>query len=320
MKLSVLEAIEHLKKGRLVAIPTETVYGLAASISDQKALEGIFIQKNRPQDNPLIVHISDLEQLNSLWKNPPNAAVNDLISTFWPGPLTLIAEKHTSVKNIVTAQGATVAVRMPNHDIALEIISKTGPLAAPSANTSTRPSPTQAQHVEDDFGTNFPVVDGGSCDKGLESTVLSVQKNPWIVYRPGNIGFEDIKRIASKHHIDVENYTHADDLVKVESPGLKYPHYSPNARVRWLTEKTTSEIRPKDVVITHHIIELKLPPYCENINFDANYAAFAQQLYHIFLESDKKKVQTIWIEPFPENTSNADVAALKNRISKAVAS
>ena len=225
------KAAEILNSGGVVAIPTETVYGLAASIFNEKAAAKIFKAKGRPADNPLIVHISDLSQLSSVVSEFPGMACK-LAEKFWPGPLTMILPKEKNISDFITAGLDSVAVRFPAHKIALEIISKTGPLAAPSANTSGRPSPTSMTHVLGDLGGKIEaVIDGGECEIGLESTVLSLLGDIPEILRPGAVTAEDLEKILGSVKVNKSIQSQAKTNEKVISPGMKYKHYSPRAKV-----------------------------------------------------------------------------------------
>lgn len=225
-------AAELLKNGELVAVPTETVYGLAANALNGEAVSNIFKAKGRPQDNPLIVHIANIEEIYPLVKNFDTRA-KKLADAFWPGPLTIILPKSERIPKEVSAGLDTVAIRMPSHPIARQIIELCGcPLAAPSANTSGKPSPTTAQHVMDDMnGKIAAVVDGGACSVGVESTVITLASDVPRVLRPGGITPEQLKSVLGEVEIDKAVFKALEEGQKVLSPGMKYKHYSPNARV-----------------------------------------------------------------------------------------
>ncbi|MBR0340999.1 MAG: threonylcarbamoyl-AMP synthase [Oscillospiraceae bacterium] len=227
-----LEAADLLKKGEIVAIPTETVYGLAAQIYSDNAVRNIFKVKGRPQDNPIIVHISSVDMLPDLVMDIPDVA-NELIKHFWPGPLTIIFKKKKSVSDVITCGMDTVAIRFPIHSVAQKIISYTGiPLAAPSANLSGKPSPTTAEHCWNDLNGKIPlIVDGGICDVGVESTVISVVGRIPTILRPGIISLEEIKEIIPEAIVSDKVLQPVGSDEKVESPGMKYKHYSPNCDV-----------------------------------------------------------------------------------------
>lgn len=215
-----------LREGGLVAIPTETVYGLAANARDPKAVDNIFRVKGRPQDNPLIVHVASAEALPELVSELPDEALR-LTGTFWPGPLTLVLPRSGLVPDNVTAGLDTVAVRCPDNEIARRVILEAGtPLAAPSANLSGRPSPTAARHVMDDLGGRIKLIlDGGPCAVGLESTVLDVMNR--CILRPGGVTKEQIEAVIGP--LDGAHKT--DETAVPRSPGMKYRHYAPDAPV-----------------------------------------------------------------------------------------
>ena len=223
------EAIERaasiLKNGGLVAFPTETVYGLGASALNPKAVARVFEVKNRPSFDPFIVHIanpSDLEQLCS----KVGSKANKLIDAFWPGPLTLVLPKSELIPDIVTAGNTSIAVRMPSHPIALELIRQTGlPIAAPSANPFSRLSPTTAAHVESQIGAKIDlIIDGGSCSIGVESTVIELGEEA-VLLRPGGITIEELEAVIGP----VRN---SFSSTKPHSPGQLLHHYSPNTRLK----------------------------------------------------------------------------------------
>ncbi|MBR5495934.1 MAG: threonylcarbamoyl-AMP synthase [Oscillospiraceae bacterium] len=225
-------ACEHLKSGELVAIPTETVYGLAADALNEKAVAKIFVAKGRPQDNPLIVHIAKKEDVAKLAKLvPQNAKL--LMDKFCPGPLTVILPKADNVPDIVTAGLDSVAIRMPSHPVARAIIENSGlMLAAPSANLSGSPSPTTAKHVYNDLSGKIKyVVDGGECSVGLESTVVSVLEGKVHLLRPGAVTVDMLESVVGDITIDDAVLAKLKDTQKAMSPGLKYKHYSPKCKI-----------------------------------------------------------------------------------------
>ncbi len=226
------KAADIIKKGGIVAIPTETVYGLAADAFNEEAIKKIFWAKGRPSDNPLIVHIADLNDIYLVVSKFPDIA-KKLAEKFWPGPLTMILPKKSSVPDSVTAGMESVAVRFPSHPIAREIIKKANcPLVAPSANISGKPSPTSFGHVVNDLsGKIDAIVDGGECSIGVESTVVSLLEAVPKILRPGVITVSDIKEVAGEAEIDQNVYEKLEKNQKALSPGTKYKHYSPSAPV-----------------------------------------------------------------------------------------
>ena len=230
---SIALACDLLRKGEVVAIPTETVYGLAGDCKNSDAIKKIFEAKGRPADNPLIVHIADMEMLNGLVHEIPEDA-KILAENFWPGPLTIIMQKGQNVCNENCAGLDSVGIRMPSNPIAQTIIKKSGiPFSAPSANLSGKPSPTTAQDVLEDMNGRIPlIIDGGECQAGLESTVISVLNNTPIILRPGVITKEMISKVLNKEVSVAKAVTQgvkSDE--QVLSPGMKYKHYAPKAQV-----------------------------------------------------------------------------------------
>lgn len=225
---------EILRRGGLVAIPTETVYGLAANALNGEAVANIFKAKGRPMYNPLIVHITELEQLEDqdLVAYVPSA-VYDLAEAYWPGPLTIIMEKGSAIPDEVSAGLDTVAIRMPSHPVARSIIKAAGvPLAAPSANTSGLPSPTTAAHVAEDMdGKIDAIVDGGPCSVGVESTVVTLCTETPRILRPGGVTPEMLEEVLGDVDIDQAVLGKLKEGERAASPGMKYKHYSPKAEV-----------------------------------------------------------------------------------------
>lgn len=228
----ILKAAELLKKGEVVAIPTETVYGLAANAFDEKAVAKIFEAKGRPSDNPLIVHISELSQWDALVESVPENAMK-LAKAFWPGPLTIILKKSNLIPLRTSGGLDTVGVRMPLHPIARAIISAAGvPLAAPSANISGKPSPTSAKHCEKDLDGRVPlIIDSGDCSVGVESTVITLAGEVPRVLRPGGISVEMLTEVLGEVEVDSAVFEKLADGAVAASPGMKYKHYSPSAKV-----------------------------------------------------------------------------------------
>jgi L-threonylcarbamoyladenylate synthase len=228
---AVARAAAILKGGGIVAFPTETVYGLGADAFNSSAIQRIFEAKGRPSDNPLIVHIAELSFLDSLAGSFPDVG-HVLAKTFWPGPLTLVVQKTSQVPGIVTAGLDTVAVRMPNHQVALSLLRQFGRgIVAPSANVSGRPSPTTAQHVIDDLGGRIDIVlDSGPTLIGVESTVLDITVAPPIILRKGGLSKEAIENVIGTV------LTEPDEHLSARSPGNRYKHYAPRARVVLVAE------------------------------------------------------------------------------------
>ena len=231
-KEALVKASNILKQGGLVAFPTETVYGLGANALDKDAVLEIFKAKNRPADNPLIVHIWSRDQLPSICEIPPGAT--SLMDAFWPGPLTLLFPKKGSIPSVVTAGLDTVAVRMPSHPVAQQLLKECSlPVAAPSANTSGRPSPTEASHVLEDMNGRIPLIlDGGNCDVGVESTVLDICHGLPCILRPGGITREMLESaLNGPVSLAASILRPLQPGEKALSPGMRYRHYAPRGTV-----------------------------------------------------------------------------------------
>lgn len=223
-----------IASGELVAFPTETVYGLGGNAMDDEASSKIYRAKGRPSDNPLIVHIADLSDLDKVACEVPERAIL-LANAFWPGPLTMILNKNADIPMTTTGGMDTVAIRMPNHPVALSLIRESGcVIAAPSANSSGRPSPTCAQHVAEDLNGRIPMIlDGGSVNIGLESTIVDLTEKVPMILRPGYITSEMLSAVLKeKICIDPGLQTGiTDQKVKPKAPGMKYRHYAPKAEM-----------------------------------------------------------------------------------------
>ena len=220
-----------LKDGELVAFPTETVYGLGANAMNADAVRRIFEAKGRPADNPLIVHVYDRAQLDEFCTVPPLA--EKLMSAFWPGPLTVLCPKKPCLPDVVTAGLSTVAVRMPSHPVAAAMLRACAlPIAAPSANRSGRPSPTTAAHVMQDMDGRIPLIlDGGSCDVGLESTVVDVCHGAPTILRPGGITRDMLEQVLGRVELAPSILSPLKEGEKALSPGMRYRHYAPQGSV-----------------------------------------------------------------------------------------
>lgn len=229
------KAKKALKENKLVAIPTETVYGLAGNAYDESALVEIFKLKNRPFYNPLIIHIKSASSITDVAIDIPESAMI-LAEKFWPGPLTLVLKKQPHISDLITAGKDTVAVRVPNHPVALELLDKLDfPLAAPSANPFGSISPTNADHVFNYFGGKLEVIlDGGECEKGLESTIIGFEENQPILYRHGSISSEEIEKVTGK----LSTITNSEKTPN--APGMLSRHYAPNT----------------DTYLTNNVVEL----------------------------------------------------------------
>jgi L-threonylcarbamoyladenylate synthase len=309
--VSAQKAAELIQSGHVVALPTETVYGLAADASNVLAVRKIFELKRRPADNPLIVHVADVAQI-SAFSDVSSDILTRLTERFWPGLLALVLPKKPTAMDVITAGLNTVALRMPNHSTTLSIIMKAGPVAAPSANRSGRPSPTRPEHVSDDFGKNLPVVDGGPCSIGLESTVLDLSGETLTILRPGKITAEEIEDLLGRKVLRESS----DRDQSKRSPGTRYSHYKPHAEVQWLESLPLSFHQTNCLYIYH-----TQNPDSDSDNiicFNGNFEGLARSLYDLYRTADKKKYQKIIIEPLPDTSLSPLIPAIVNRIQRSV--
>lgn len=229
---SIEKCAEILKAGGIVAFPTETVYGLGADALNPEAIKKIFVAKGRPPDNPLIIHISKIEDILPLVMEIPDKAY-DVMKKFWPGPLTIIFRKSNIVPHETSGGLSTIAIRMPNHPIAIRLIEKSGiPIAAPSANISGKPSPTRAEHVmEDLMGRVDAIIVGGDCNIGVESTVLDMTDEMPVILRPGVISREMLGKVLGEVFVNSPEESFNETEEKFSGIDTKYVHYSPDAEM-----------------------------------------------------------------------------------------
>lgn len=297
---SIKLACDILKSGDVVAIPTETVYGLFADATKSEACLNIFKAKDRPQDNPLIVHISDYEMLSEVAAEIPDDAIK-LADAFWPGPLTIILKKSSLIPDSVSAGLDTAGIRMPSNPVVLEIISKTRlPLAGPSANRSGRPSPTDAQTVYNDMNGRIPlIIDGGSCDIGVESTVVSLAGEKPILFRPGFITKEQLEEVLGKEVIlskGISEELKSDD--KVLSPGLKHKHYAPKREVTIVNApfEKYRELCEKDGAVALCFDEYvdRLNVKCVSYGGEKDSASQAVKLFSALRKLDEIKAEKVY--------------------------
>ena len=317
----------YYKDGKLVAIPTETVYGLSANAMDEEAVSKIYEAKGRPSDNPLIVHFYEMNQLDSIVDyNDEN--VKKLINNFWPGPMTLIlnAKDNNGVSKKVTAGLNTLAVRMPSNITAREILKETGVLlAAPSANTSGKPSPTKFEHVYHDLNGKIDVIiEDEQSDIGLESTVIDCTRYPMVIARPGEITKEDIEDILGEGSVKYNEEVLTQNVAPI-SPGMKYRHYSPEAELVLFNgsfENLINILKDRNKR-TGFITYKEMKSKVNNLNVSIKYLADSEKsveqsnknLYNILREFDEEKVEEIFILPIEETKENK---ALLNRLNKAI--
>ena len=324
----IARAGEILKQGGLVAFPTETVYGLGANALDEKAAERTYAAKGRPSDNPLIVHIADADALEAIVKNVPEKAYA-VIEKFWPGPLTLIFEKDDKVPYGTTGGLDTVAVRMPVNEIARQLIRAGGGyVSAPSANTSGRPSPTSAQHVAEDLeGKIEMILDGGSVDIGVESTILDMTVEPPMILRPGAITKEMLEEAIGEITIDCALLDDNGDQAP-KAPGMKYRHYAPKAQlilVEGEPEEAVKAIRQiayeqtrlgyqVGIIATNETMDAYTTGVVKNIGTRNSEKSIAKNLYRILREFDEEEVSYIYSESFGKDGLGD---AIMNRLEKA---
>lgn len=320
------KAAAILRKGGIVGFPTETVYGLGAGIFSSSAIKKLFKAKGRPNDNPLIVHIASKKQLKALVTEVPPVAVK-LMKKFWPGPLTLILYKSDLVPSSITAGLKTVAVRMPAHPVARALIRQANmPVAAPSANRSGKPSPTDAGHVLDDLNHRVDcILDGGASIVGLESTVLDLTSKPYMVLRPGAITVKEIRKIIGTVKVYPSRRGTGRQLDRVKSPGMKYRHYAPKARlflwegrpnrIRTVAQRNAASLLRQKQKVALVTTDLS---YCvsgiQNVLMGSTAAEVGRNLYLVLRMLDREKTDVILAVGFEEKKVGL---AVMNRLRKA---
>ena len=325
------EAGSILKAGGLVAFPTETVYGLGGDGLNKDASAKIYAAKGRPSDNPLIIHIGDLCALDVLVKNRSEEA-DKLIDAFWPGPMTLIFEKADIVPKETTGGLNTVAIRYPSHPLAMELLRDSGVyIAAPSANLSGRPSPTMAQHVIQDLeGRIDMILDGGSVDIGLESTIIDVSVTPPVILRPGYITEEMVEKVLLNITVDPATLKkRVQENFVAKAPGMKYKHYAPKGELTIVEGPTYQEVSEKinelvaadqkrgvktAVIATKETKQLYDAPVVKVIGSREDEASIARGLFAILRQMDDLQVDTIYCESFDTKELGQ---AIMNRLLKA---
>lgn len=322
------EAGKVIRNGGTVAFPTETVYGLGANALDDEAVKKIFIAKGRPQDNPLIIHVSTKE-ISGLVKDVPEVA-QKIIDKFWPGPLTVILEKKDIIPNVTSANLKTIGIRMPNSEIALKLIELAErPIAAPSANISGRPSPTEVERcVEDLNGRVDYIIGGESSDIGVESTIVDCTVNPPLVLRPGGITLEMLKEINPEIELDKALKSKPNDDFKPKAPGMKYKHYAPNAHLKIIKGKNEKTIEIINEIVENYIEkgnDVAILTTNENLNkfnngkvislgSENDLKEIAKNLFEALRKCDDLGVQYILCQGFEENGVGL---AIMNRLNKA---
>lgn len=322
------EAAQLIRSGELVAFPTETVYGLGADALNPQASKKIYAAKGRPSDNPLIVHIAKFEDLEEIAKEVPQEA-KKLADAFWPGPLTMIVNKNEKVPYETTGGMDTVAIRMPDHPAALELIRQSGCLiAAPSANTSGRPSPTLAEHVAEDLGGRIPMIlDGGEVGIGIESTIIDLTEKIPMILRPGYITKEMLEAVIGTVKTD-PGIIAADSTKKPKAPGMKYRHYAPKAnlmlidgakcavvdKINELTDAMHSEGKKVGIIGTDETVTSYRGDMVLSIGAREDEDAIARHLYKLLREFDEADVDVIYSESFATPRIGQ---AIMNRLLKA---
>jgi len=292
------KAVQLLTEEQLVAIPTETVYGLAGNIFSEKAIKSIFSTKQRPFFNPLIVHISSVKSLNGLVTHVPDKA-KLLAAAFWPGSMTLVLKKSNTIPDIITAGKDTVAVRVPNHPVTLELLKKLPfPLAAPSANPFGSISPTKPAHVENYFRNSIKMVlDGGSCTNGIESTIIGFENQEPVIYRLGALPLEEIEAVVGR--ISIKNKKEE----KPDAPGMLARHYAPKTST-FLVDDVAAEIK-KNTGKKMGVLVFKSSLNNENIteiilSKNGSLQEAASRLYSAMHDLDSKNLDLIIAERFSE--------------------
>jgi L-threonylcarbamoyladenylate synthase len=317
-------AAELLRTGKVVALPTETVYGLAANALDEKAVAKIFQIKGRPDNNPIIVHVASNEMAKRCVEHWTECA-DKLSKAFWPGPLTLVLSRAQEIPGIVTAGGATVGVRWPSHPFIQAVIRECGfPLAAPSANLSNKISPTNAEHVRAQLGQKIPlIVDGGQSQVGIESTVLDLTVSPARILRPGMIHVESLAAVCGEIENPESRIQNPESLLR--SPGLLRKHYSPKAKLLVLDWKddahlqsqfSTFNLQPSACFVIAHT---KIPSgghFADVSVMPQDAEAFARALYAELHRCDEAGAKLIVVETPPET---ADWSGIADRLRRAAA-
>ncbi|HCS14563.1 MAG TPA: threonylcarbamoyl-AMP synthase [Lachnospiraceae bacterium] len=326
------EACRILQKGGLVAFPTETVYGLGGDAMHPEASAKIYAAKGRPSDNPLIVHIADMDALEDIAQSVPEAAVK-LADHFWPGPLTMIFPKKEAVPKSTTGGLETVAVRMPSHPVARALIRESGVyIAAPSANTSGRPSPTKAEHVKEDLdGRIDMILDGGAVGIGLESTIVDLSTGVPTILRPGYITGEMLEDVLGEVQVDPAILSQKmNPNIVAKAPGMKYRHYAPKGQmtiiegdtgkvvdeINRLVKEKTDEGCSVAVIATEETKDAYACANVRSVGSRATEGSIAAGLYDILREMDHIGAEYIYAESFEKDTLGK---VIMNRMLKAAA-
>lgn len=300
MQVNLQQAIDLLKSGKVVAIPTETVYGLAADASNDNALRQIYAIKQRPADNPLIVHIADASQVTD-WASEFSPLAQKLAHAFWPGPFTLVLPAKPHVSNILRGQykgeSPTIALRVPNHPLTLQLLKQSGlALAAPSANKFTQLSPTTAAHVAAGLGDEVAVLDGGACEVGIESTIVAVIGENWQLLRLGMLPEANIHAVAGVPALMT--------MPIIKAPGQHQLHYSPRTPIQLFTSraelvKNANELINANTPVAALLLGAGAVPNCRYFELNKNASDVAQKLYYTLHQMDALKLEKLLIEAPP---------------------
>lgn len=292
MRISFGDACQRLLNGEVIAVPTETVYGLAASLKHPTAIDRIFAIKGRPSNNPLIIHVANASDVTFYASKLPNG-FEALAESFWPGPLTIVVPVDTNIiSSNIRAGLPTAAFRIPGNPLCRQLIQEVGPIVMPSANLSGKPSATQAIHVESDFGIDFPVLDGGACQHGLESTILYYTDDRWQIIRLGAISAEAFKPILGYLP---EFASHKDEKMPI-CPGQLYRHYAPKAKLL-LTATPES-----NVIIGFSDRQYPSTAKVFLLGPLSNPEKIAENLYAILRQLDLEEIETAWVDmDFPKS-------------------
>lgn len=319
MRISLEETITRLKRGEVVAIPTETVYGLAADARNDAALREIYAVKERPANNPLIVHLADVSQV-PLWASVFSPLAEKFAKAFWPGPFTLVLPARDEVSTIVRAGEATVALRVPNHALTLQLLQMSGlSLAAPSANKYTHLSPTTASHVEASLGHDVAVLDAGACQVGIESTIVSVHDDAWQVLRHGVISEAEITAVAGTPAMTTSP-SHGETTSRPKAPGQHHLHYAPRTPTYVFNDLASLQSKLNGLLQTHltgavlAIGEATLPSAPLTVHLNLTPQAVAEALYAALHRLDQLKADAILVLLPPDLP---EWAAIRDRLSRA---
>ena len=322
-KNNLKKAGEIIRSGGLVAFPTETVYGLGANALDENAVKKIYIAKGRPSDNPLIVHIGDISQINELAEDI-NENARKFIAAFMPGPFTIILKKKANIPHTVTAGLDSVGIRFPMQDTAVAFIKECGvPIAAPSANISGKPSPTEAKHVISDMtGRIEGIINGESCDFGVESTIVDATSPIPVLLRPGGVTYEELCSVVPETIIDKNVMEAVSENEKPKCPGTKYKHYSPEAEVIVVegecenVRKKIKELLAKNTHKTAGVLTMFNSAYDSAVVIDggSDNRSYAKNLFGALRSFDALGVEVVYAE---FKSLDGYGLAVKNRLYKA---